>query len=196
VWLMMDYQGITLRWPSHFEDPAGQITMPDAKPRPANQLPPPPAPAEEPIVNWQAPAGITLPVAAKWFDLQLSGPANSRDGVSGNYILRWGKGTDEITVGPRLIGKDARYASDYLPLTSITDNVVRRRVKLPSGLEGFMVDFVFDPIAHPGLPENQLAQRFLLIRRKDDSILLRASGTPRAMAAQAKTIDAIWASVR
>jgi hypothetical protein len=193
--LSMVFQGREIVWPYYDEDPAGQITMPDAKPRSANQVAPP-APVETPLINWEAPAGITLEQISKVGDVDFSMP---RDALGGYPLIlprfwQWGKNENRIAFSVDLKVNGAENVSDYLPFAAPIDTVTRRRVKLPSGLEAYSVDFVFDATAHPGLTD--LEQRFLLVPRGADLVIFKATGSPAAMTAQAKIIDAIWASVK
>lgn len=187
--------GLSTLWPRWDEDPAGQITMPDAKPRPLNQASTPIATTVLPISDFTAPVGISLPGSETLGDLQLNLPADVVMQNNGNErVWIWGKAPQKITLNARLVPRGAKNADDYLPFASPIDTVSRRCVKLPSGLEAEAVDFVFDATAHPGLSD--LEQRFLLVPRGADLVILKASGPPLAMKAGAKTIDAIWASVK
>lgn len=186
--------GLSTVWPRWDEDPAGQITMPNAKPRPANQAAALPAPAAIPLVNWEAPPGIALPVSAEIAGVVLKLPAGAEFiGPADERTLLLGKGAEGITLHAQMVPRGAKNASDYLPFAAAIDNVTHRGVKLPSGIEATAVDFAFEATAHPGL--SALHQRFLLIPRGDDLLLLSATGTPAAMTVQTKTIDAIWAGV-
>ncbi len=187
--------GLSTMWPRWDEDPAGQITMPDAKPRPKNQSLAPSATATLPVMNFAAPTGMALPLSETIGDLLLNLPVGiSRQDNGNERIFVWGKVPQQILLGARFVPRGAKNADDYLPFASPIDSVTRRRVKLPSGLEAYSVDFGFDGTAHPGL--NELQQRFLLMPRGDDLVILKALGTSAAMAAQVKTVEAIWASVQ
>ncbi len=196
VRLSMFYDGRSVDWPFWDEDPAGQITMPDAKPRPANQPLPPPVPTETPLQDWQAPADIALTLARFRGDIRFSVPQTATPNTPESPTLwTWGKGQSEITLFAEVKTGGAKNANDYLPIVATTDTVTRRRVKLPSGLEAFAVDFVYEPTAHPGMAKPEAA-RYLLIPRQADMIVLRVVGPAAAIAWQSKTIDAVWGSVK
>lgn len=197
--------GRTITWPRWDEDPAGQITLPGAKSRPANQtggqpVRQTPPVAELPLVNFEAPIGVTLPVATTAYGVRFSTPASASRIVSNDVdqTVLWhlGRNTQKVILSASFQPRSAKNAEDYLPFASPIDVVTRRRLKLPSGLEALAVDFVFDLVAHPGLAKDDLHQCYLLIPRQDNLVILRASGTPTAIASHARTIDAIWASVK
>jgi hypothetical protein len=59
------------------------------------------------------------------------------------------------------------------------------------------VDYTLDPIARPGA--TNLRQRYLIVKtgkKNEDLLLVSASGSPEAMAAQEKVLAAVFAGVQ
>lgn len=203
--------GLTTEWPRWDEDPVAQIVMPDAKPR-ASDAPPsiPQAPlaAATPLV---APPGIALPVAqtnaARNYTFKLPRDSallgDTRDqsiaeSISDDQtvvlgLLGWG--ANAVSLRVRYIVGGARDASSNLPFTSPTDVVNRRAVTLPSGLAATFVEMELAATAHPGTTD--LSREYLLVPlayENRDLVLLEATGTPSAMKAQSKNVEAVFAS--
>jgi len=193
--------GLTTEWPRWDEDPAGQLVLPWAKPRPATAAPAPAAsvPAGPPT-PLAAPNGIALPTTARagGFMLRLP-PGAALDGPAADLSASLGQAGDTagLTLRVRILSGAMGSAEDYLPVVSAVDAVHRRSVMLPSGLIGTLAEYALAPAAHPGM--TNLRQRFLLIssgKNGTDLLLVSASGTGAAMAARETLLDAIFANVR
>ncbi len=204
--------GLTTEWPRWDEDPAAQIVMPGAKPRPAEEKPsgPPQTPlgAPTPLV---APANIALPItqrnAARNYVFKLP-----RDSVVGGDTREQvivesisddqavvlglpGRGANAVSLRVRYLTGGARDADSNLPFTSATDVVNRRAVSLPSGLIATLIEMELAVVAHPGT--NDLSRKYLLVPFGPDNrdlVLLEATGTAAAMKARREDVEAVFAS--
>jgi len=192
--------GLLTEWPRWDEDPAGQLVLPWAKPRPASATPAPPVagPAGSRL-SLAAPAGIALPATAWVGGFALRLPTGvTLDGPTEDQAASLGPPGDAgaLTLRIRVLPGASANADNYLPVTSAVD-AVRRAVVLPSGLAGMLVEYALAPVAHPGT--TNLRQRFLLIpagKNGADLLLVSASGTAEAMAARGRLLDAIFAGIR
>jgi hypothetical protein len=203
VRIRVEADGLACEWPRWDEDVAGQVVMPDAKPRPADQppagLPDPLARASGPASPLEAPKGADLPVElanpARGAALRLprgaapSGPADDR-----TVLLAAGGKAVELRV--RYLPGAAARAADHLPVTSTIDPVTARAVTLPGGAAAVLLDYTLDPVARPGA--TNLRQRFLAVKagaKQADLLLVGAVGTPEAMTALEPLVTAVFAGV-
>ena len=186
--------GLTTEWPRWDEDPAGQLVLPWAKPRPADAPVRPPTPPTVFPTPLSVPAGTILPVTAHIGGFMLRLPMGVvLAGPADDQSAQMGQGGNTVTLRVRVLPDAASSMEDYLPVTSAIDRVRRRTVRLPSGLIGTLAEYALAPIAHPGM--TNLRQRFLLIPSGENSadlLLLSASGTAGAMGKWGKVVDGMF----
>ncbi len=203
VRIRVEADGLACEWPRWDEDVAGQVVMPDAKPRPADQppagLPDPLARASGPASPLEAPKGADLPIElanpARGFAVKLpkgaapSGPPDDR-----TASLAAGGRAAELRV--RYLPGAASRAADHLPVTSSIDTVTARAVTLPGGATAVLLDYTLDPVARPGATNHR--QRFLAVKtgpKQADRLLMGAAGPADTMDAVDALLTAVFASV-
>ena len=204
VRIRVEANGLQCVWPRWDEDVAGQVVMPDAKPRPANQapegVPNPLSAAQSAPEDLASPAGIELPVEVAvirhGFAYRLP-KDTTQTGTDDDRTTVLSAGSQKVELRVRYLSGSANQAADLLPITSSIDTVTARAVKLPSGLAAKCVEYKFDPLARPGA--TNLRQMYLVVTlgpKNEHLLLLSAAGMPEAMQALDKTIQAIFASVK
>lgn len=202
--------GLNAVWPRWDEDPAGQLVLPNAQPRPARQTDAI-TPSQSTFAARLGATGtpISLPLLkisglkdVKLFEriaMQVPGSATVA-GAGDEQSITLGQGQEKLVLHARLITNGAALAADYLPFAAPADVVMRHAVAVDKSLVAVLIDYELAGVAHPGM--TNLRQKYFLMplsrsdKKPDDLLIFSVSGLPASMSKQDPTLKAILARVR